>query len=77
MGRRQRPYGRPPTSIEGEGWGRVVGGAKFGGGGARPVIYFSTHPDMTGQIVAANWVDGRPRYHFVDVAVSERELVVG
>ncbi len=44
---------------------------------ARLVLYFITHPDMTGQIVAANWVEGRPRYHFVDVAVTERELVVG
>ncbi len=41
---------------------------------ARLVLYFVTHPDMTGQIVAANWVEGRPRYHFVDVAVTEREL---
>ena len=41
---------------------------------ARLVLYFVTHPDITGQIVAANWVEGRPRYHFVDVVVSEREL---
>ena len=44
---------------------------------ARLVLHFLTHPDITGQIVAANSIDGRPRYHHVAVAVTERELVVG
>ena len=44
---------------------------------ARLVLYFITHPDMTGQAIAANCIDGKPRYHYVDVLVTERELVIG
>ena len=44
---------------------------------ARLVLYFITHPDMTGQAIAARWIDGRARYHFVDVSVTDRELVIG
>ena len=32
---------------------------------ARLVLYFITHPDMTGQAIAANWVEGKARYHYV------------
>ena len=41
---------------------------------ARLVLYFITHPDMTGQALAARQIDGRTRYHFVNVSVTEREL---
>jgi len=44
---------------------------------ARLVLYFITHPDMTGQAIAANCVDGKPRYHYVNVSVTDRELVIG
>ncbi len=41
---------------------------------ARLVLYFITHSDITGQAIAARKIDGETRYHFVDVAVTEREL---
>ena len=44
---------------------------------ARLVLYFVTHPDITGQAIAARKIDGETRYHYVDVVVSERELVIG
>ena len=44
---------------------------------ARLVLYFITHPDITGQAIAAQWIDGRARYHFVDVSVTDRELEIG
>ena len=44
---------------------------------ARLVLYFITHPDMTGQAIAARQIDGRTRYHYVDISVTERELDIG
>ena len=44
---------------------------------ARLVLYFVTHPDITGQAIAARQIDGKTRYHHVDVLVSDRELVIG
>ncbi len=41
---------------------------------ARLVPYFIAHPDITGQAIAARWINGRARHHFADVSVTDREL---
>ena len=43
---------------------------------ARLVLYLITHPEITGQAIAARWIRGRVRYNFVNVSVPWRKLEI-